>query len=123
MCMYKYLSIYNRITLPYSRNQNNIVNQLYFNKIHLKINIIHIPTRHILGWQICSPKQANTIRTIKTISLCPFLLWSAVLLQVPSLGEKSCNKAGSSMQLFPSVTIFLTFLNHHIEGKLFTLLK
>ena len=35
--IYIYIYIYNWITLPHSRNQHNIVNQLYFNKI-LKIN-------------------------------------------------------------------------------------
>ena len=59
-----------------------------------------MPTWYILGWQICFPTQANTIRTIKIIAFCPGLLWSVVLLQVLSLGEKPCNKAGSSMQHF-----------------------
>ena len=39
MCIYIYIHIYTLVPLLYSRNWHNLVNQLYFNKNHLRKKI------------------------------------------------------------------------------------
>ena len=65
MYMHIYIYIYDRITLLYSRNYQNLVNQLYFNKT-LKILFFHLVENRYLLIVSCHRKEkALQIPTIK----------------------------------------------------------